>query len=146
MRDDPRIARMGELTERYFKAGFCCSEALIRAACEVFAPELPAELSRSGTGLCGGMGTKEATCGVYTGGAVALGLLGGNRVPKEDHGHTKRCTVLFQERLRAEAKHLGCKELLKEMGLANWNRRLCCRLTRRGGEILAEVILEKGEG
>ncbi len=136
---------MGESAARYSEEeGYCCAEAIVAAALEVYWTAHAPPLAHLAAGLCGGMGNQQATCGVFTGAALAIGLVAGGPAGKGRDARIKTAAALFQQRLAAEAGGQLCHELLKEMGIANWNKRLCRRLTRRGAELLAEVLEEQG--
>ena len=138
---DARVVKMGERAEGYMAAGRCCTEAVILAAIDAFAPDTPKAVATSAAGLCGGMGTREATCGVYTGAALAIGVIR----PGEKAVALKDATAAFQRRLAGEAGGLVCQELRERMGEPNRDGTLCRRLTARGAEIVAEMMVEWGE-
>ncbi|MBF0623755.1 MAG: C_GCAxxG_C_C family protein [Magnetococcales bacterium] len=137
---------VGQRAEAHYKGGLCCSEALFLAATEGFGTgPAPPERAALAAGLCGGMGNRQATCGVFTGGAVAVGFLVG-KTSLQDRDKTVRTLVArFQERLEREAGAHVCRDLLDRFGpVGNLNKRLCRKLTRRGAEILTDLLLENG--
>ena len=136
---DPRVGEMGERAEGYMAGGRCCTEAVILAAIDAFAPDTPKAVATAAGGLCGGMGTREATCGVYTGAALALGVVR----PGEDAAALKEAAAEFQHRLVGEVGGLVCQELRERMGEPNRDGALCRRLTARGAEIVAEMVAER---
>ena len=139
---DRRVGEMGERAEGYMAAGRCCTEAVILAAIDAFSPDTPKAVATAAAGLCGGMGTREATCGVYTGAALAIGVVR----PGEKAAALKEATAAFQRRLAGEVDGmLVCQELRERMGEPNRDGALCRRLTARGAEIVAEMMVEWGE-
>ncbi len=46
----------------------------------------------------------------------------------------------YHETLEQEAGGQICEEILKQMGIRNLNKRLCRKVTRRGSELLAQLI------
>ena len=146
LREDPtadrRVVETGERAERYMEGGRCCTEAMILAAIDGFAPETSRAVAAAAAGLCGGMGTREATCGVYTGAALAFGVVR----PEDDAKALKGAAGEFQRRLADEAGGLVCGELRDRMGPANADGSRCRRLTARGAEILAEMVVSDRRG
>lgn len=114
------------------------------AAVEIFAQDTGPETVRAVSALCGGMGNRKATCGVFTGGAAAIGLVAGGLPEKGGDKRIRDLSASFQEELAQKAGGQICEDLLNEMGLRNWNKRLCKRLTRQGAEILAGLIINSG--
>jgi hypothetical protein len=136
---DRRLERLGRRALERAGEGRCCAEAVILAVLEQVGAVEVERLAASARALCGGMGNREATCGVYTGGALALGFaLEG--AGKEE---LKAAAARFQEALRAEAGALACKALRQDMGAANEGNRLCHRLTARGAELVGEELLRR---
>ena len=133
---------MGDAAERCSREGHCCAEAILLSAIEVYAPDTSREVTRMATGLCGGMGNHNATCGVFTGGALAIGLL----TDGVSDGRRKKMVKTLSSRFQIELEQLAgghiCESLLKEMGIRNWNGRLCRKLTRQGAEVLAGLMNE----
>jgi len=137
------VEQMGRVAEQRAEEGYCCAEAMVAAALETYWPS-PPPLAHLVAGLCGGMGNQQATCGVFTGGAVAIGLVAGGPAGKGRDARIKEATACLYQRLAQEAGAQRCGEILDRMGMANWDKRLCRRLTRRGAELLAEVLYEQG--
>ena len=135
---------MGEVAMRHASNGECCSEAVVHAAIELLAPETPDEVVAMVRGLCGGMGAGKATCGVFTGGAVALGLIANTAKGTVDKKQLKQMALHYEELLSEEAGGQICEELKKKMGIRNWNGSQCRKLTRRGAELVAEMVLDQG--
>ena len=132
---DPRVVVMGRLAEVEMAGGRCCAEAMVLAAVEHLNRDASPTLAASVAGLCGGMGGKRATCGVYTGGALALGVA----LEGQDRKALKRASGELVERLEAESGALVCRELLDRMGPTNKDYSQCRRLAARGAELVAEI-------
>jgi C_GCAxxG_C_C family probable redox protein len=137
-------ARMGRIADQRVEEGYCCAEAILAATLETYWVPPHPPLAHLVAGLCGGMGNQQATCGVFTGGAVAIGLVAGGPAGKGRDERIKATAALLHRRLREEAGAQFCGDILEHMGIANWNKRLCRRLTVRGAEILAEILAEQG--
>lgn len=136
------MTQIGASAEAYFRAGECCSEALVHAIIDHWSPGTPPETATMVQGLCGGMGNKRATCGVFTGGAVAIGIVAQAQSETVDAKRVKQITARFQELLEREWGDHICGNLLKGMGMGNWNRSHCRRLTCRGAELVVEILHE----
>lgn len=133
------VPPLGERVEEHFRNGLCCSEALVMATVEFYAPHVPFEVAYGvSAGLCGGMGGKRATCGVFTGGAVALGLVLG-RGSKQDQ-RIRTLSADYHQQLQQLAGAEICQQILDQMGILNWNRAGCRRLTREGSELLQSIL------
>ena len=131
--------------DQQFCDGYCCSEAIVIATTELYAPEIPKQLAHAASsGLCGGMGDKKATCGVFTGGAIAIGLVLGTGIKKDKQ--IKKLSALYHQRLEQHAGGQICQQLLDKMGILNWNGSRCRRLTRDGGAILQSILDKELKG
>lgn len=138
--------RMGQRAEEHCKNGYCCAEAMCLATIETFSRKdatTSTDFVNMATGLCGGMGNKKATCGVFTGGAMALGLLSGRFFASKKDNKIRQYSAYFHEQLSAEIGGDICQDLLEKFRiLSNRNRKMCHLLTRRGAEILAQIIVD----
>ena len=141
--DYATMKQIGESAEAYFRNGECCVEAVVHATIDHLAPDTPPEVVAMVQGLCGGMGNKRATCGVFTGGAVAIGIAAKAREVPLTAEQIKKITARYLELLEQEWGGHTCDELLKGMGISNWNRSQCRRLTIRGAELVAELMAEE---
>ena len=131
---------LGDQVDGYFTQGYCCSESIVMAVVDEYCPEVSPELAMAASsGLCGGMGSKQATCGVFTGGAIALGLVLGKGQKKDKK--IKQLSAQYFEKMELYAGAQQCQQVLKKMGLKNWNRSRCRLLTCRGG-IELQALLE----
>ncbi len=138
--------KMGEAAAYYFSRGECCSEAIVHAAVDTFETALPAEVVPVMAGLCGGMGNRQATCGVFTGGAVALGMIARGPQATLDKKALSALSGRYHERLQQQWGAQTCGELLEKMGIRNWNHSQCRKLTRQGAELTAILLLESDAG
>jgi C_GCAxxG_C_C family probable redox protein len=137
---------MEQNAQAHFNNGYCCSEALFLSVIETFSKEdlgKAGELVSMASGFCGGMGNKKATCGVFTGGALALGFLSRNASPTPtQRKKTRKLSAQYLERLEKNTGAHVCHELLDEKGLFNRKAKFCQKLTCQGAEVLAELIQE----
>jgi C_GCAxxG_C_C family probable redox protein len=130
---------LAQKVDEQFCDGYCCSEAIVIATTELYAPNVSKELAQAASsGLCGGMGGKKATCGVFTGGAVAIGLVLGKGTKKDKR--IKKLSALYYQQLEQHAGGQICQQLLDKMGIMNWNGSRCRRLTKDGGTLLQTIL------
>lgn len=137
---DSQVLR--ETAETLFADGYCCSEAVVLAAIEHLAPSTPRDSVKLATGLCGGMGDRGATCGVFTGAAMAAGLVIPEDERKAHKARSRELAMQLRSTLEREAGGHVCQDILKQMGLKNINKRLCRKLTGRGAELLGELLTQ----
>ncbi|MBI5140888.1 MAG: C_GCAxxG_C_C family protein [Nitrospirae bacterium] len=141
MNNDNRIKTAGELAGDYFKNGLCCSEAVFKAALDVFAPGYTKELVRLATGFCGGMGDRSGPCGVHSGAIMAIGYFTGRDEPGASDRLCRELSASFSNKFLEMNREIVCKDLLHKMRWTNWNKRGCRKLTVAGAEILAGIII-----
>ncbi|MBA1445207.1 MAG: C-GCAxxG-C-C family protein [Chromatiales bacterium] len=139
-KSNQRILRSGERAEHYFAEGYCCSEAILLAMADIYPNSAKTEAAGLASGLCGGMGNKKATCGVFTGGAAAFGLVAGKAPQKGGNEQIRELASRYHEILEREVGGQICEEILKQMGIGNLNKRRCKKLTRRSSELLVQLI------
>ncbi len=136
------INELAQLVEKQFRDGYCCSEAIVMAATKKYSPDIPDHLAHAAaSGLCAGMGDKQATCGVFTGGAVAIGLVLGKGIKKDKR--IKNLSALYHKQLEQHAGEKICQSLLNDMGIRNWNGSQCRNLTIKGGEFLQSILVKE---
>ncbi len=136
---DLKTEPLSEQIYHKMQEGYCCSESLVMATTEKYAPHIPQQLSHiAASGLCGGMGNKQGSCGVFTGGVVAIGLVLGDGSKKNKY--VKKLSAQYQQQLEEHAGGKICHELLAKMGISNWNGSKCRQLSADGGQILQEIL------
>jgi C_GCAxxG_C_C family probable redox protein len=143
MQNREKMAQMGERAERYYKDGYCCSEAILKAAIDIFSIDISSDMVRHASGFCGGMGNREGPCGVFSGGIMVLRSLVERTGSRNDDRLLRDLSSTYTEKVKGEAKGVVCNDILGKMGIVNrLGKRGCRKITRRGAEILAEIILE----
>jgi C_GCAxxG_C_C family probable redox protein len=138
----PDVNELPQLVEKQFRDGYCCSEAIVMATTKLFSPDIPEHFAHAAaSGLCGGMGDKQATCGVFTGGAVAIGLVLGKGVKKDKR--IKKLSALYHKQLEQHTGEQICQSILDDMGISNWNGSQCRNLTIKGGKFLQSILVKE---
>ncbi|MBF0165888.1 MAG: C_GCAxxG_C_C family protein, partial [Magnetococcales bacterium] len=143
------VQRIGLLARQYYDDGqFSCAEAIVRAFAEVFTPHRfdPATITRLATPFNGGFSELQLTCGMLTGGMLAIGLVAGRDQPGDEEAKEQAYTLtqIYHQRFMEELGTTSCKELLtlwKEQGTS---KALCKAHTQRMSAQLAELILRIG--
>jgi C_GCAxxG_C_C family probable redox protein len=136
------VISLGQMAGKYFNDGYCCSEAMVKATIDTFTPDISKDVVRLATGFCGGMGNRKGPCGVFTGGIMALGIFVGRTDVREDEEFARSLSNEFVERLERAAESVACKDILKGQWLRGFTKCGCRKLTVKGAEILADMILQ----
>lgn len=137
------VVQMRQRVDELFGEGYCCSEAIALVISEYYSPHISTDLIHAATtGLCGGMGGKQGSCGVFTGGAVALGLVLGKGIKRDKH--IKSLSAEYLHQLEKKAGAQICHQLLSRMGIKNWNGSGCRQLTQDGVELLHSILEQDG--
>jgi len=139
---DDAPQRMEAAALAYLKQGYCCSEAILMAATERFLPASDVDAQAIAGGLCGGMGNHKVTCGVFTGGASAIGLVLRSHQGRHNKAEVRKLAGRFQQQLERHAGGHVCEQLLEQMGWRNWNKQQCHKLTGDGTRLLGELLQE----
>ncbi|WP_085441751.1 C-GCAxxG-C-C family protein [Magnetofaba australis] len=132
-----------ELALSLAKSGYCCSEAILLAAGRVMRPNDTDPPYQMATGLCGGMGGRQATCGIFTGGALAIAHMCDEPTVSGDRKkRVKSVSEAFQRRLQEHTGGINqCDALLEDFGvIRNIGKRQCRKLTGEATRILVETL------
>lgn len=110
--------------ENLFRGGFYCSEAVISSIRTNFELDVPEEVVAMASGFPIGIGRSKCLCGAVSGGVMAIGLLFGRTVQKDE---------------KVEKTLELSKELHDYFKEANGKNALCCRI------LTHEFDMGKGE-
>ncbi|GAB0058922.1 hypothetical protein SIID45300_03282 [Candidatus Magnetaquicoccaceae bacterium FCR-1] len=147
--DEEIVRRIGALARQYYADGqFSCAEAIVRAFAEVFAPHRfdPTTVTRLATPFNGGFSELQLTCGMLTGGLLAIGLVAGRDQPGDEEAKEQAYTLtqIYYKRFHDELGTTSCKELLTRWKEQGTEKGLCKAHTQRMSEQLARLILQVG--
>lgn len=124
---------------------YCCSQILVMLALQAQGVE-NWELVRAASGLCHGMGASGMTCGILTGGCLAIGLYVGRG--REEELPNDRADLLvtefvdwFRERATADYGDTTCQAILGD-GKPDVNR--CGGLLADAWEQILSILSEAG--
>ncbi|MDR2610440.1 MAG: C-GCAxxG-C-C family protein [Clostridiales Family XIII bacterium] len=107
--------RSAELARRYFRNGYSCSEAILKAFNEIYELELPTGAHTIATGFGAGLGEAGCACGSLTAGVMALGLLSGREKVYESNRSVFQATKELHDRFRKKHKAACCRILTKDV-------------------------------
>jgi C_GCAxxG_C_C family probable redox protein len=132
------------LSLRYFRSGFYCSEALLRAFNEVYNLGFDTQYYKIATGFGSGMGKSGCSCGAVTGAVMVLGLIAGRSKNYESENVVYTATRELHDKFRAKHKALCCRVLTKDVV---WNsaehKALCEENILDAAQICGEIIRER---
>ncbi|MBF0418364.1 MAG: C_GCAxxG_C_C family protein [Magnetococcales bacterium] len=147
--DEEIVRQVGALAHLYYEDGqFSCAEAIVRAFAEVFTPHRfdAGSVTRLATPFNGGFSELQLTCGMLTGGLLAIGMVTGRETPgdEESKEQTYTLTQIYHQRFVEELGTTSCKELLTRWKEQGTSKTLCKAHTQRMCERLAKLILQIG--
>jgi C_GCAxxG_C_C family probable redox protein len=125
----------------YFRNGFHCSEAILRAFNEVYNLGLEEKHYKIATGFGSGMGKSGCSCGTVTGAVMVLGLIAGRNKNYESEQIVYTATRELHDKFRANHKALCCRVLTQNVA---WNsaehKKLCENYVLDTARITEEII------
>lgn len=84
MRFDVDLEKIRKIAEDYYRNGdFYCSEAVVKTIIDEFQIDVSEDVIKMASGFPVGMGGMGCTCGVLTGGVMAIGLVYGRSQGKD---------------------------------------------------------------
>ncbi|MEO5345638.1 MAG: C-GCAxxG-C-C family protein [Magnetococcus sp. YQC-9] len=144
------VRQIGERARRYYEDGqFSCAEAIVKAFAEVFAPHRfdANTITRLATPFNGGFSELQLTCGMLTGGLMAIGLVAGRDQPGDEEAKEQAYTLaqIYHKRFIEELGTISCRELLTRWrGEQGLEKTVCKAQTQKMSELLARTILQLG--
>lgn len=143
------ITKVGELAQSYYQDDqYSCAEAMVKAIAQVFTPELydPRLIPRIATPFNGGFSELQSTCGVLTGGLLAIGLVAGRDQPGDEDAKEEAYTLaqIYHKRFMEAVGTDSCAALLARWQGQGSAKTLCKQHTRQMSELLAKTILQVG--
>jgi C_GCAxxG_C_C family probable redox protein len=106
------------LTLKYFRNGYYCSEALLKAFNEVYDLKYPENMYKLTTGFGSGLGESGCSCGAVTGAVVVLSAIAGRNHNYESERALYTAVHVLHEKFRAKHKALCCRVLTNKV---KWN-------------------------
>ena len=141
----------GQKAEEYFKQGYNCAQAVVKAFEEEIGGDIQAYL-RIASSFGGGIGRLREVCGAFSGSCMVAGLLRGY---DEENGVGKGAHYALIQRMALKNKEVNgsiiCRELLagtvnlssenpSDRSAEYYKKRPCAELCRIAADILAEEL------
>ncbi len=128
----------------YPATGFNCAESISKTIVEFFGDGNADNIPKVASGFGGGIGhTIADTCGILTGGVVALSHLFGRMTPEENNDKLYEMVTEYRDKFIRENGSTNCTVLLE--GLGKQDDMIKCRnMTERAAGIIAEIIKNGG--
>ncbi|HPS59105.1 MAG TPA: C-GCAxxG-C-C family protein [Spirochaetota bacterium] len=138
--------KIKETAEKYYRNGdFYCSEAIVKTIKDEFQLDISDHIIAAASGFPVGMGGSGCTCGAVSGGVMALGLVFGRTVAKDEK--VKNAMALANELhdlFKKRHNNLCCRALTKGMDLGSpEHMKQCIFLTGEVAEEVARIIVRE---
>jgi C_GCAxxG_C_C family probable redox protein len=116
-----------KLSLEYFKGGFYCSEAVLKAFNEVYRLGLPESAYKLATGFGDGMGEAGCSCGAITGAVAVLGLAAGRTKASQTEKIVFKAVKQLHDDFREIHRAICCRVLTKKLTKRNssQHKKLC---------------------
>lgn len=114
---------MDDMEFQLFKlrsSGYCCTQILVKMALDAEENANP-DVIRAVNGLCMGIGGKQMTCGLLTGGIAILGLYAGKGGDREQpHPDFFKMVEEYTDWFEDEFGSTECRDLIGECSMAEY--------------------------
>ncbi|MDR2400024.1 MAG: C-GCAxxG-C-C family protein [Deferribacteraceae bacterium] len=128
----------------YFKNGFSCSEATIKAFNDFYRLGLPSQFHKIATGFGGGLGESGCACGCVTGCIMALGLLAGREKVHESNRMVFLATHELHDQFRKKHRAICCRILTRSVEWSSAeHKKLCEHYVFDAAEISENIINQR---
>jgi C_GCAxxG_C_C family probable redox protein len=95
---------------------YYCSEAVLKAACDLPAPAASDDCVRLATGFGAGIGGTETICGALCGSVMAVGLLAGRSTSGGPHRPAMDAARELLYRFELQHHTVSCGDIIAELG------------------------------
>jgi len=135
-----------ELSIKYYKEGYFCSEAILKTYEELSGVELPDMVKRGMTSLAEGIGGTGCLCGAVHAIIFVAGMYTGRVHKDESVSESMNISHIIMDRFKEKHKSACCRVLTKNASLAFGvgKYRHCPGITGDCAEILFELACEEG--
>ncbi|MDR3593145.1 MAG: C-GCAxxG-C-C family (seleno)protein [Negativicutes bacterium] len=131
------------LAGQYFKEGYNCSEAILRAFREALKLDVSDEALKMGGGFGGGIGHAGCVCGALAGSVMVLGMLQGRTDKSQSRNAVYSASEEFHRRFSERFGGSCCRILNPHPFETKDHLRNCLKLTGNTAGLLMEYIEEK---
>jgi len=129
---------------KYFKEGYNCAEAVLRAFNAELGLGLGEDALKMGSGFGGGLGHAGCVCGALAASVMVLGALQGRVDHREDREPVYRLSEEFHRRFSEAFGGTCCRALNPHAYETREHLRHCLKITGSTAELLMGFIEEKG--
>lgn len=127
----------------YFKEGYNCAEATLKAFNELLEMGLPPGMEKIATGFGGGMGRAGCACGALVGGNMAIGLLLGRTSNTQDRMPAYTAAKELHHRFQEKFGSTCCRVLNPGADFASDDhKQRCLKYTGNSAGLVMEYLLE----
>jgi len=127
----------------YFKEGFNCAEAIVKAFNELYNTPMDPNVVRMATGFGGGLGHAGCMCGALAGSAMILGVLKGRNDSSESRKPAYALTNEFHDRFESKFGGTCCRALNTYEFDSPEHLKNCLKITGGTAKLLMEFLQEK---
>lgn len=131
---------------QYFKEGYNCAEAILRAMCDNLEIKLNDEALKMASGFGGGMGHAGCVCGALAASVMVLGILRGRTSKEQSRTPVYNVAEEFHRKFNERFGGACCRVLNPYQFDTKEHLRNCLKLTGNTAELLSEYIEAKHLG
>lgn len=132
-----------QLAGQYFKEGYNCAEAILRAMCDTLGIKLNDEALKMASGFGGGIGHAGCVCGALAASVMVLGILQGRTNKEQSRVPVYNAAEEFHRNFNEKFGGSCCRALNSYPFETKEHLRNCLKLTGNTAELLNEYIEEK---
>ena len=129
---------------QYFKDGYNCSEAVLRATTDVLGIPVDEQVLRITTGFGGGIGHAGCVCGALAASVMSLGLMKGRTTATQSREEAYALSQEFHDRFREKFGVTCCRALNPHPFETREHLVNCVKITGNTAKLLMEFMEEKG--
>jgi len=146
MKNSQNLNRIKELAESYFKDGYYCSEAVVRAFEDVTGFKFSGDFKKSMTILGEGIGDTGCICGAVSAATLIGGYFSGRTELSSDRKYAQSIGKTIIESFKAKYQTTCCKTLKKRseiiFGIGQYKH--CPEMTSFCAQLIYRLALEEG--
>jgi len=131
---------------QYFKEGYNCSEAVLRAITDGMGIPVDEQALRMTTGFGGGIGHAGCVCGALAASVMALGLLKGRTDAAQSRQEAYDLSEEFHRRFKEKFGATCCRALNPHEFETREHLVNCVKITGNTAKLLMEFVEEKELG
>jgi len=146
MKNSPNLNKTKNLSELYFKDGYYCSEAVLKAFEDVTGVSFSEDFKRSMTILGEGIGGAGCICGAVSAATLIGGYFSGRSELAADRQYAQKIGKTIIERFKEKYQTTCCKTLKKKgeiiFGIGQYKH--CPEMTSFCALLIYTLALEEG--